>query len=84
MFLSTANIHLFLATSLVFIALNSLENLIHFTIGRNVQNRNKLTKWSFEIPTKTDIAKILVVMLIFAFFQGFFTCLVQGCFKRHS
>lgn len=77
-----ANLRLFLATSGVFIVLNTIENFIHFTIGRNVNNKDKLVPLKFEMPSTYDLIKIVGVMLIFAFLQGFFTCYVQNCFRH--
>jgi len=81
MFMSMQNWHLFIITSCVFIVLNTIENIIHFTIGRNVQFKNEMKPLQFELPTKYDIIKIVFVMIVFALLQGGMTCYFQDCFK---
>ena len=74
------DVRLFLTTSGVFIVLNIIENFIHFSIGRNIQNKDDASKLTLEMPTKEDVFKIVVIMLIFAFLQGLLTCYFDGCF----
>lgn len=74
------NWHLFIVTTCVFIVINTIENLIHFSIGRNVQSKNEIKPLKFEMPTKYDIVKIVGVMLVFAIIQGIATCYFQDCF----
>ena len=83
LFISMQNLHLFTVTSCVFIVINTIENIIHFTIGRNVQSKNEMKPLTFEMPTKYDIIKIVIVMIIFALLQGIMTCYFQGCFSFH-
>lgn len=73
--------HLFLVTSGVFLFINTFENIIHFTIGRNIHAKDKLEPLKFEMPTKYDFIKILIVMIVFATLQGVLTCYMQDCFK---
>ncbi len=77
----SSNYKLFLISSIVFILINSIENIIHFTIGRNVQDKNNLSISTFIKPTKYDIIKIIIVMIIFAFLQGFFTNYINYLFS---
>ncbi len=77
----SANYKLFIISSVVFILINSIENIIHFTIGRNVQDKNNLSISTFIKPTKYDIIKIIIVMIIFAFLQGFFTNYINYLFS---
>ncbi len=77
----SSNYKLFLISSIVFILINSIENIIHFTIGRNVQDKNNLSISTFIKPTKYDITKIIIVMIIFAFLQGFFTNYINYLFS---
>jgi hypothetical protein len=56
----------------VFLILNIFENLIHFSIGRNIKEKNN-SNISIEIPEYYDIIKIIVIMFIFALLQAIFT-----------
>ncbi len=77
----SANYKLFIISSVVFILINSIENIIHFTIGRDVYDKNNLYISKFIKPTKYDIIKIIIVMIIFAFLQGFFTNYINYLFS---
>jgi hypothetical protein len=48
------------------------ENIIHFSIGRNIKEKDN-TNIGIELPEYYDIIKIMVIMLIFAFLQAIFT-----------
>ena len=52
----------------IYVFVNLLENLIHYNIGKF---NNKETK--FDIPSKKDWIKIILVMCIFALIQGLLT-----------
>ena len=54
--------------------LNFLENTIHFSIGRNIENKDNTT-FELKIPGMYDTIKIIVVMTIFGILQGLFTYL---------
>ncbi len=75
---------LFTSSIFVFMVLNIVENLIHFSIGRNVENKKELTKVNLEMHNTNDIIKIVIVMCIFALLQGLFTCLLDGCFNFNN
>ena len=62
-------IHIFLISFFIFIALNVIENVIHFNIGHHPEA--EIIKLSS--PTTNEWVKIIVVMFIFAFLQGIFT-----------
>ncbi len=79
--LFSSNYKLFFISSIVFIFINTIENFIHFTIGRNVDNKNKMLIPKIQIPTKYDLIKIIIVMIIFAFLQGFFTNYINYLFS---
>ena len=66
--LSGASFHIITISFIVYIFVNFFENIIHYSIGRF---SNKETK--FEIPTKKDFIKIVIVMCIFALLQGLLT-----------
>lgn len=58
---------------IVFIILNFIENLIHYSIGRN-SNENNI---QFSRPTTIDWIRIIIIMIIFGFLQGFFSFLLD-------
>ena len=64
-----ANIHLILISFIVYIFVNLLENMIHYNIGKF----NNQDGYHFDIPTKKDWIRIIIVMTIFGLLQGFLT-----------
>ncbi len=66
--ISGTSFHIIAISFLVYIFVNLFENMIHYNIGRF---SNKETK--FELPSKKDFIKIVVVMCIFALIQGLLT-----------
>ena len=64
--------HLFIISMCVFLILNIFENIIHFSIGRNIKEK-KNSKIELEIPEYYDIIKIMFIMIIFAILQALFT-----------
>lgn len=67
--------HLFISSFVVFIILNLFENMLHYSIGKE-SNKEKV---SFQLPTKVDWIRIIIVMLVFAILQAILTCLLNGC-----
>jgi hypothetical protein len=67
-YLFRATPHLVLASSVVFLILNFVENLIHYNIGRSNESNIKL-----KMPSVSDMLRIIVVMIVFAVLQGIFT-----------
>jgi hypothetical protein len=65
---SGASSHIIAISFFVYIFVNLFENLVHYNIGRF---SNKETK--FELPSKKDWIKIVLVMCFFAFLQGLLT-----------
>lgn len=65
---SGTSFHIIAISFLVYIFVNLFENIFHYNIGRF---SNKETK--FELPSKKDFIKIVVVMCIFALIQGLLT-----------
>lgn len=61
--------HIFVISVVVFIILNLVENVIHYSIGRMHGSSNV----SITAPSSVDWARIICIMLIFAFLQGLFT-----------
>ena len=61
--------HIFIISVVVFIVLNLLENVIHYSIGRH---HGDLVV-SIAAPSPTDWARIIGIMIIFAVLQGVFT-----------
>ena len=66
--ISGASFHIIAISFLVYIFVNLFENMIHYNIGRF---SNKETK--FDLPSKKDFIKIVIVMCIFALIQGLLT-----------
>lgn len=66
--ISGASFHIIVISFFVYLFVNFFENLIHYNIGRF---SNKETK--FELPSKKDWIKIVVVMCTFALIQGLLT-----------
>lgn len=66
-------IHIFVVSFVIFIILNIAENLIHYSIGR--QNNNNFIELS--LPNKSDFIKIIIIMIIFAVLQGWFTYILE-------
>jgi hypothetical protein len=66
--ISGASIHLILISFFVYLFVNLFENLIHYNIGRFSDHETR-----FEIPTRNDWIKIVVVMCVFALLQGLLT-----------
>ena len=57
---------IFIISFIVFIFLNIIENMLHFTNGR--KENDKI--FQFTMPKKRDMIKIAIIMIIFAFLQG--------------
>ena len=70
---SSSNIHLMVVSFLLYVVINTFENVIHYNIGKF---SNKETK--FVIPSKKDWVKIIVVMTVAALLQGYFTYWFQS------
>ena len=61
--------HILIISMIVFVTLNIIENYLHYNIGVNSENVN----FTFIFPTNTDWIKIIFVMILFAYLQGYFT-----------
>ena len=80
-------LHIFAFSFIVFIILNVIENVIHYNIGKyhegNTADRNdggaNVAGIHFTNPSQTDWVRIVVIMLIFAVLQGFFTSYFSVC-----
>lgn len=70
--LNVAN-HIIPISAGVFLILNIFENIIHFSIGRNIKDKNNSYIGNIEFPEYYDLIKIIVIMFVFAFLQAFFT-----------
>jgi hypothetical protein len=64
-----ASVHLIIVSFLVYIFVNIIENTIHYNIGK-FSNQDE---YHFDIPTKIDWIRIIIIMIIFALLQGFLT-----------
>ena len=80
-------IHIFVFSFLVFIVLNVIENVIHYNIGKfhegntkkENDHRTNIGGYHFTNPSNTDWVRIVVIMVIFAILQGFFTSYFSVC-----
>ena len=75
---------IFLFSFLVFIVLNLIENLIHYNIGKfhdasSGTANSGIAGIHFTNPSNTDWVRIIVIMVIFAILQGFFTTYFSVC-----
>jgi hypothetical protein len=61
--------HILIISMCVFVILNIIENYFHYNIGVNSENNN----FKFKLPTNTDWFRIIFIMILFAYLQGFFT-----------
>jgi Na+/melibiose symporter-like transporter len=57
---------IFFISFFVFIFLNIIENLLHFTNGRKENEK----VFQFTMPNKRDWLKIIIIMVVFALLQG--------------
>lgn len=71
----TSNI--FWVSFFVFATLNTLENFIHYSIGRDI-NRHTLSI-RFQTPSMSDLFRIIGVMAVFALLQAVLTCYFLRC-----
>ena len=83
-------LHIFLFSFLVFIVLNVIENVIHYNIGKFHEGNGRhsdgggggdtsVAGFHFTNPSETDWVRIVVIMLVFAVLQGFFTSYFSVC-----
>jgi len=70
-------IHILIISMLVFIVLNIIENIIHYNNGKYNDNDKQNISVFFNLPSLKDFSIIVIVMLVFAFFQGFLTDLLS-------
>jgi len=67
--ITKTSLHLIIVSFIVYIFVNLFENLMHYNIGK-FSNKDDL---HFDIPTKKDWVKIIMIMIAFALMQGFLT-----------
>lgn len=65
----------FWVSALVFVILNTIENLLHYSIGR-MKDRHSY-QLRVELPSLHDLTKILFIMIVFATLQGAFTYIMD-------
>lgn len=70
-YISAKNVHLMAVSFVVYLFVNLFENLIHYNIGRLSKNGDAHKE--IKLPSKDDLFKIVIVMLIFAGLQGLLT-----------
>jgi hypothetical protein len=86
-------LHIFVFSFLVFIVLNVIENVIHYNIGKYHEGNchgghnddgsngtdHNVAGYHFTNPSNMDWVRIIVIMVIFAVLQGFFTSYLSVC-----
>ena len=86
-YFKSGTLHIFVFSFLVFIVLNVIENVIHYNIGKyhdsststGKSNGKSVAGFHFSNPSETDWVRIVVIMIIFAVLQGFFTSYFSVC-----
>jgi hypothetical protein len=88
-YFKSGTLHIFVFSFLVFIVLNVIENVIHYNIGKyhdsaassstGNSNGKSVAGFHFSNPSETDWVRIVVIMIIFAVLQGFFTSYFSVC-----
>ncbi len=63
---------LILISMIVFLFLNMIENIIHFSIGRNIDTKDT-PSINIEIPDTYDMIKIIFIMGVFSVLQALLT-----------
>jgi len=64
--------NLILISIIVFLFLNMIENIIHFSIGRNIDTKDT-PSINIEMPDTNDIIKIIFIMSVFSVLQALLT-----------
>lgn len=67
---SKSSIHLIIVSFTIYLFVNLFENVIHYNIGKFSDHETQ-----FDIPTRKDWFKIIIVMCTFALIQGILTYL---------
>lgn len=67
----------FWVSFIVFAILNTVENMIHYSIGRDNDRSSLAIK--VQLPSMHDLARIVIVMVIFALLQAVLTCYFLRC-----
>jgi hypothetical protein len=88
-YFKSGTLHIFVFSFLVFIVLNVIENVIHYNIGKyhdasssasgGNSNGKTVAGFHFTNPSGTDWVRIVIIMLVFAVLQGFFTTYFSVC-----
>ena len=74
----TSTTRIFWVSFFMFSALNLVENLIHYNIGRDA-DRESLAIQVLHMPSGYDIARIVCIMVVFGILQAVGTCYFLGC-----
>jgi tetrahydromethanopterin S-methyltransferase subunit D len=64
----------FIASFIAFIVLNTIENILHYNIGRT-SNQDQVVV--FKNPTYKDWIRIIIIMTVFAILQSCLTLFIQ-------
>jgi hypothetical protein len=64
--------NLILISMIVFLFLNMIENIIHFSIGRNIDDKDNASI-KIKIPHTYDMIKIIFIAGVFSVLQALLT-----------
>ena len=64
--------NLILISMIVFLFLNMIENIIHFSIGRNIDDKDNASI-KIKIPYTYDMIKIIFIAGVFSVLQALLT-----------
>ncbi len=67
------SLNIFIASFIVFIFLNIIENYLHYNTGRHYDKEGI----HFSVPSKKDWIKIISIMILFAILQAVFTMVLS-------
>ena len=70
----------FLSSFTVFIILNTVENIIHYNIGRI--SDDKEDDIHFYYPNKRDLFRIIIIMIIFGILQATLSGYIEKIFIK--
>ncbi len=84
MALGASSKRLILVSTAVFVVLNVVENLAHYTIGKHAGDKNKPNPFLLGIdwPNRGDILRIAITTVVFAALHIGITCLLTACHLR--
>ncbi len=73
-----------MVSTTVFVVLNIIENLAHYTIGKHAGDKTKPSPFllGIDVPNRGDIFRIAITTVAFAALHIGITCLLTACHLR--